>query len=40
MSLTAKQPINVWLLDTLVLLNHLDDITRNQDVLGCSEINM
>ena len=24
--------------DTLALLNHLDNITRNQDVLGCSEI--
>ena len=23
--------------DALVLLNHLDNITRNQDVLGCSE---
>ena len=24
----------------MVLLNHLDNITRNQDVLGCSEISM
>ena len=32
--------INIWLCDTLVLLNHLDNITRNQDVLGCSEISI
>ena len=37
-SLTAKQPINIWLCDTLALLDRLDNITRNQDVLGCSEI--
>ena len=29
LSLTAKQPINVWLCDTLILLNHLDNINRN-----------
>ena len=26
--------------NTLVLLNHLDNITRNQDVLGCFEISI
>ena len=40
LSLTGKQPINGWLYDTLVLLNHLDNITRNQDILVCSEISI
>ena len=31
------QPINVWLCDTFLLLIRLDNITGNQDFLGCSE---
>ena len=38
LSLTAKQPINVWLCDTFLLLICLDNITGNQEILGCSEI--
>ena len=36
---SAKHPINVYFYAILVLLDHLNNITRNQDVfVGCCEI--
>ena len=35
----AKQPTNCQFCDIIVLLNHLTNVTRNQDMfVGCSEI--
>ena len=39
--LLAKQLINVWFCDILVLLNHLNNVARNWSVfVGCSEISI